>query len=298
MSKRWLAQRERGSRWAYQFMLWVALRMGRRTARTLLYPICTYYVLFSWKASRGIKTFLSRALSHRVTLKDLFLQYHAFASTLLDRTFLLAGRREEFVLKIQDLDILLDRVDRHQGCLLLGSHLGSFDILRATGLATRNVPIKVLMHQENAPILNDILGKIDPSMLDSIITVGEPETMLRAKECLDAGGLVGMLGDRALKNEKVVRCKFFGHTAQFPTGPMLLASILKVPVVLFFCLYRGGDRYDIYFELFAETVSIPRETRAQGLQEWTERYVHRLETYCRMAPNNWFNFYDFWKTDQ
>ena len=297
MSKRWLAQRERGHRWAYQFMLWVALRLGRKTARTLLYPICTYYVLFSWKASRGIKTFLSRVLRRRVTLKDLFLQYHAFASTLLDRTFLLAKRREEFDLNIRDLDILLDRVDRQQGCLLLGSHLGSFDILRATGLATRNVPIKLLMHKDNAPILNDVLGKLDPSMLDSIITVGEPETMLRAKECLDAGGLVGMLGDRPLKHEKVVPCQFFGHTAQFPSGPMLLASILKVPVVLFFCLYRGDGKYDIYFELFSETVAISREDRAQGLQEWTQRYVHRLETYCRMAPNNWFNFYDFWETD-
>ncbi len=298
MREHWLAQREHGYRWAYQFMLWIALRMGRKTARTLLYPICTYYVLFSWKASRGIKTFLGHVLQRVVTLKDLFSHYHAFASTLLDRTFILAGRRDEFDLNIRGLDILLDRVDHQQGCILLGSHLGSFDILRATGLATRNVPIKLLMHQENAPILNDVLGKLDPSMLDCIIPVGEPDTMLRAKECLDAGGIVGMLGDRSLKHEKFVHCKFFGHMAQFPSGPMLLASILKVPVVLFFCLYRGDGRYDIHFELFAETVIIPRENRAQGLQEWTERYVHRLEAYCRMAPNNWFNFYDFWETDQ
>ncbi len=298
MSKRWLAQRERGSRWAYQFMLWVTLRIGRRTAQALLYPICTYYVLFSWNASRGIKTFLRRVLQRPVTLKDLYFQYHAFASTLLDRTLILAKRRDEFDLNIHDLDILLDRVDRKQGCILLGSHLGSFDILRVTGLATRNAPIKLLMHKENSPILNEVLGKLDPSMLGSIIQVGEPDTMLRAKECLDSGGLVGMLGDRTLKHEKVVLCKFFGDMAQFPSGPMLLASILKVPVLLFFCLFRGNGRYDIFFELFADTVDIPRNNRAQGLQEWTQRYASRLETYCRMAPNNWFNFYDFWETDQ
>ena len=298
MSKGWLAQQERGHRWAYECILWVALRLGRKTARALLYPICIYYVMFSWTASRGIKTFLGRVLHRPVTLKDLFLQYYTFASTLLDRTFLLAKRREDFDLNIRDLEILLDRVDRKQGCILLGSHLGSFDILRATGLATRNVPIKLLMHQENAPILNDVLGKLDPSMLDSIIPVGKPESMLQVKECLDAGGLIGMLGDRALKHEKVVPCQFLGHTAQFPSGPMLLASILKVPVVLFFCLYRGGGQYDIHFELFAETVTISREDRAQGLQEWTERYVHRLEVYCKLAPSNWFNFYDFWDSDQ
>lgn len=234
MSKLWLAQRERGHRWAYQFMLWVALRLGRKTARTLLYPICTYYVLFSWRASKGITTFLQRVLKRPITIKDLFSHYHAFASTLLDRIYILANRRDEFDLTIRDLDILLDRVDRKQGCLLLGSHLGSFDILRATGLATRNAPIKLLMHQENAPIINEVFGKLDPSLSDCIIPVGEPDTMLRAKDCLDAGGLVGMLGDRPLKNDKVVFCDFFGHTAQFPSGPMLIASILKVPVVLFF----------------------------------------------------------------
>ena len=158
-------------------------------------------------------------LQRPVTPIDLYQQYHAFASTLLDRAFLLAGRYNEFDLTIHDAEPLLDRVDRQQGCLLLGSHLGSFEILRATGLISRTVPIKLLMHQENAPILNEILGNLDPAMLDSIIPVGEPETMLRAKECLDEGGLVGMLGDRPLKHEKVVRCKFFGHMAQFPSGP-------------------------------------------------------------------------------
>jgi predicted LPLAT superfamily acyltransferase len=298
MSNLWLAQQERGHRWAYQFMLWVALRLGRKTARTLLYPICTYYVLFSWRASKGITTFLRRVLKRRITIKDLFSHYHAFASTLLDRTYILANQRDEFDLTIRDLDVLLDRVDRKQGCLLLGSHLGSFDILRATGLATRNAPIKLLMHQENAPIINEVFGKLDPSLSDCIIPVGEPDTMLRAKDCLDAGGLVGMLGDRPLKNDKVVFCDFLGHTAQFPSGPMLIASILKVPVVLFFCLYRGAGRYDIHFELFAESVIIPREHRTEGLQEWTQRYALRLEAYCRLAPNNWFNFYDFCETDR
>jgi len=25
------------------------------------------------------------------------------------------------------------------------------------------------------------------------------------------------------------------------------------------------------------------------------RYAERLEHYCRIAPYNWFNFYDFWR---
>ncbi len=78
---------------------------------------------------------------------------------------------------------------------------------------------------------------------------------------------------------------------------MLLASALKVPVVLCFGLYRGGNRYDIYFELLAECIEISRQDRAKDMASWTQKYVDRLEYYCRLAPYNWFNFYNYWDTD-
>ena len=33
---------------------------------------------------------------------------------------------------------------------------------------------------------------------------------------------------------------------------------------------------------------------AARLDGMMRRYVARLEHYCREAPFNWFNFYDFW----
>jgi predicted LPLAT superfamily acyltransferase len=29
-----------------------------------------------------------------------------------------------------------------------------------------------------------------------------------------------------------------------------------------------------------------------------QRYADRLEHYCRLAPYNWFNFHDFWQSDE
>ncbi len=81
-------------------------------------------------------------------------------------------------------------------------------------------------------------------------------------------------------------------------GYILLASVLKVPVILFFGLYRGDNRYDIHFELFTDQVTIERNNRSADLQLWTQRYANRLEHYARLAPYNWFNFYDFWNEDE
>ncbi len=279
----------------YRFMIWVALRLGRPVGRALLYPISAYFVAFSRNATRGIRVYLQRVLQRPTSLLDIFRHYHCFASTLLDRIFLLNGKMELFNFNYHNHRTLLDRVDKGQGCLLLGSHLGSFEVVRGSRVTRPNAVIKILMHEDNAPLINEVLGELDPGMAQCIIPLGEPDTMIRVKECLDRGEQVGTLGDRIFKNDKSVSCKFLGHMANFPTGPILLASIVKAPVILFFGLYRGDNRYDIFFELFTEQIILDRTNREQSLQEWTQRYVDRLQYYCQIAPHNWFNFYDFWE---
>jgi predicted LPLAT superfamily acyltransferase len=107
---------------------------------------------------------------------------------------------------------------------------------------------------------------------------------------------LGNLGARVVPNDRLVRVPFFGREAAFPAGPFLMAAALKVPVVLFACTYLGGNRYQEHFELFAEEITLDRRNRDADLERWVRRYAERLEYYCRLAPYNWFNFYDFWGT--
>ena len=55
MSADWLQQRERGSRLAYEVMVWLALRLGRPLTRVLLYPICLYFMVLPRNASKGLR---------------------------------------------------------------------------------------------------------------------------------------------------------------------------------------------------------------------------------------------------
>jgi len=114
------------------------------------------------------------------------------------------------------------------------------------------------------------------------------------RESLDANYFIGMLGDRVFGADKTTRCDFLGAPATVPAGPSLLAAMMHCPIILFFGLYRGGNRYDIYFEHFADDIVLNREHRAEEIQSWMQRYVVRLEHYARLAPYNWFNFYSFW----
>ncbi len=276
-------------------MIWMALSVGRPATRALLHPICVYYLVCSSAARRAIRPYLIRALGRPIGWRDLYRQYHRFASTLLDRVYLLVGQGSRFDIEMRGLDVLKECLARGHGCLLLGSHLGSFEIVRAIGLTQGDVEIKVLMHEQNTPMIRDLFHDLNPAVADSVIPTGSPSTMLRVKECLDRGGVVGILADRLLKQEQATPCTFFSKRARFPAGTMWLASLLKVPVMLFFGLYRGGNRYEVHFELFAEEITIDRQHRDQEIQQWTQRYADRLEHYCRLAADNWFNFYDFWE---
>ena len=70
---------------------------------------------------------------------------------------------------------------------------------------------------------------------------------------------------------------FLGREARFPIGAMRLAHVVRAPVVLFFGLYRGGNRYEVYLESFTEEVQLSHDQRATDLKQWTQRYADRLE---------------------
>jgi predicted LPLAT superfamily acyltransferase len=118
--------------------------------------------------------------------------------------------------------------------------------------------------------------------------------MLRVKDCLDRGEAVAMLADRTQGEGRAIAAPFLGAPARFPAGPLRTATILQVPVFLFFALYRGPRRYDIHFELLAERIDNAPAARAEALAAGVRRFAARLESFAREAPYNWFNFYDFW----
>jgi len=296
MSQQWARLPERGSPLALRLICWIALHVGRPASRVLLYPITVYYLTTAAAARRNSRRFLRRALSREPGWRDVFRHFHGFAATILDRVYFLLGRLELFEIEIHGGQRILDQVASGQGCILLGSHLGSFEALRAIGVTLRDFPIKILMNTGHNPFVTQLLDTLNPALARTIIPIGEPDTLLKVRESLERGCLVGALGDRVAQDDKIVRCRFFDREAAFPSGPLLLATLMECPVILFFGLYRGGNRYEIHFETLAEPTPAAGNRR-ERIAVWTQRYADRLEHYARLAPYNWFNFYDYWRED-
>ena len=103
-----------------------------------------------------------------------FRHFHCFAATILDRVYLLTGAFQHFEIKFHDREILHQQVESGQGCILLGSHLGSFEVLRALGVTRAEFPLKVLMdvvHNEN---ITRYLDALNPEIASTVISSGPP----------------------------------------------------------------------------------------------------------------------------
>lgn len=292
----WKNQRERGSAFMLRLLLWIARRAGRRTARTLLWPITGYFLLTARESTQASRQFLQKALQRKPTLRDVTRHIYSFAAVTLDRFFFLMGRTELIAIKVhRTAEEEYNTYNGPRGSLLFVSHLGSFEGLRT--LAHNRMPMKVLLDRSQGRMLTSLIETLDPELSAQIIDVSQPGPglALSVKQALDERSRVGIMVDRARPGERTVRVQFFGAPTSFPAGPWLLAAALQARVVLAFSLYRGGNRYDNHHELFAETLLIPRTARSEELQRCVQNYAARLEHYTRMAPYNWFNFYDFWE---
>jgi predicted LPLAT superfamily acyltransferase len=294
LSNAWREAPERGTARGMALMAQLTLRLGRGATRCLLPPLCLYFYATAPAARRASRQFLGRALGREPATSDVLRHYHAYASNLHDRMLLAAGRVDALDITLAGAAEVESLLQAGRGCLLVGSHLGSFEALRALGKA-QGRPISVVMHEENALKMRAVFSRLAPDLQQRVIASGRPDSMLRIRECLERGELVGMLGDRPLGDERSVSVPFLGAPARFPLGPWLLAAVLGCPTALFFGLYLGGARYEVALEAFSPGERVPREAREAAATRSLERYVARLEHYARRAPYNWFNFYDFWQ---
>lgn len=298
MKDNWRTLPERGSPLLIRFFVWLSLSTDRRIGRILLYPISLYFLLSAKAARQASRQYLTKLLQKPPSMGQVFKHHLTFAQITLDRLFFAAGRLSLFDITISGQEAIETQLAKNRGFIFLGAHLGSFEVLRCLGTQERQMPIKIMMYPDNSQRTLATLAAINPILAADIIPLGRPDTMLQAKQHLDSGGIIGLLGDRITRGDKALSVDLLGEPAPFPVGPLLLANMLKAPVILFRGLYRGANRYDVNFELLGEEITMTRDNRQKDLATWVSRYAAYVDRSCRIAPYNWFNFYDFWHRPQ
>lgn len=297
----WKRRPEGGGRFGVWLIGAIARYGGRTVARLCLYPITLYFLLVRGPERRASRAWLRRAADPSAGWRAVARHIHTFAATILDRVFLLGGRLHHFDIRVHGLPALEALLDAGRGALLFGSHLGSFDALRVLSRRRPGLKLRIVLDRGQNPVLTSVFDALDPDLAAGVIDGGQPvpAIALQIQQALQEGALVALLVDRAQPHEDTVAVPFFGAPARLPLTPWRLALALRAPVLLCFGLYRGGNRYELHFEPFADPRGEvpPRDRRDAHVRAQAAAYAARLEHHARGAPYNWFNFYDFWNEE-
>ncbi len=302
--KHWAAHQERGSFLLMKLTAWGVRHLGRRLLSPVLHGIVLYFFLFGRQARKSAWEY-QRRLAHwsarpelMPTHRRVFGQFMAFADSLLDKLDVWNGKLSLEQIEIVDPALLRNQLRGERGQMLVGAHLGNLEVCRALAELGEKVTMNVLVHTKHAERFNRLLGEAGATNL-RLIQVSEldPAVMLQLSQRLDEGEWLAIAGDRvALHGGRNARVDFLGAPAALPQGPWLLAGLLKCPINLLFCLKKPGG-YQVTLEPFADAIEWRRSDRQQVIASYAQRYADRLGHYCLQAPQQWFNFYPFWKSD-
>ena len=144
-------------------IIWIARALGRPVARALLYPISAYFVCSSFAPRRASKAYLTRVLNRAPTLREVFRHYHTFAAVLLDRIQLLSRGGADFQVEVENEEPMFELLRQHRGCVLLGAHFGSFEMLRTVGLSRPGAEVRIAMYEENARMVRRVFSALSLS---------------------------------------------------------------------------------------------------------------------------------------
>jgi len=286
-----------------KFLFFVYRTLGRAVFNVFLFPVIVYYFVFQPRARRASRDYLARVqraggIPPTASLRLYNIRhFFSFGSGQLDKLAAWSGGvRSEQVQYDRYLEFL-NTVRSGQGVLLIASHLGNLDISRMMADTHNRVTRNILVHTKHAESFNRILREVDEASCLNLIQVTEvtPATAVMLNEKVQAGEVVVIAGDRTPigGNGRHAAVNFLGDTAMLPQGPYILASILRCPVYLIFCL-RKDDHFRVTIEPFADEIRLSRRNRDGEAQLWAQRFADRLTDFALREPLQWFNFYDFW----
>ncbi len=304
LNKHWSKAAEAGSQLGMRVLLLVYQLLGRRGFLFFLYPVMTYYYFIRKEERAASKEYLEKirpflTKEQQAELSS-FQHFMSFGEQLLDKFLVWKGqiKRENVVFETQTLLNKIDNREDKKGGVLIISHLGNTEVCNALSRQLPNIRLTLLVYTQHAEKYNALVKAGDESSKVSVLQVDDmsPATAMIMAERIEAGEYIVIGGDRTPLegSERISEVTFLGEKALMPQGAFLVASLLKCPVYLMFCL-KQKKKYHIYVELFSEQLIFARKERAEKIHQVVQNYANRLQYYCLKAPLQWFNFYSFWQ---
>lgn len=286
----------RGGVAGYKIFVFVIKHFNIRAAYFLLRFVAFYFLLFSDKKPLLFYFQNIHKYGKFKTLVSVYKNYFMLGQVLIDKIAFMAGINKSFSFNYEGEKFLHELAESKTGGMLIGAHMGNWEV---AGQLLKRIDTKVnivMLEAEHANVkalLDDVLKEKELS----IIPIKDDYSHLyKITEALKRKELVAIHGDRFLPGASTVTINFMGQLAQFPTGPLYIASKNNVPVSFVYTVKDAQTKYHFYATP-AKQFKYPArlKTRKQEIQEMVEEYALNLEYMVEKYPLQWFNYHKFWE---
>lgn len=280
----------KGTLLGYRIFVFSIRNIGLWFSYTLLLFVAFYYFLTSWKSSKYIYRYFRERLhfSFVKAFFGIYRSYFVFGQTLIDRIMIASGKRHRFTYEFDGIENIIKKQEEGNGAILISAHLGNFEVSEYffDDLDETFVANIVTTKSGKEGITNYLKHLSIKSRMKFILVQEDMMHVLELKKALEKNEFICITGDRFMKGTKFSEAELLGATAQFPAGPFILATRLKVPVLFVYVMKDSLTHYHLY----AREIEVTQRKNIDLLERYTESLSEMMKKY----PYQWFNYFDFW----
>lgn len=288
--------KSRGGFFGHFYFMLIIRYLGIKVAYFHLILVVPYFVPFAPKATKSIWIYNRQILKYgRIkSFIMIFVHYFRFGQTIIDRIACINGLDKYYKFEFDNYDEFLKILDAGSGVIVVGAHVGSWEI-GSLFFHQYGKKINVVLYDAEYQKIKHVIEKKSDEKNYKVILLNEGalSSVIKIKNTLAENEFVCFQGDRYLDGATTFTTQFMGNEAKFPKGPFVVASRMHVPIVFYFAMRENNQAYRFYFSM------PPLSEKEQGVSPEDLLFTHyktALENMVKSYPQQWFNFYPFWKT--
>jgi len=284
-----------GGKFGQNFLFAVLRSVPVRVMYIALYLVTPFYVLFDFKSRKNVYRYyrLRQGFSAWKSFWRVFANYLVFGKVVLDKFAIMAENTRQYkIVEVENIEHFDRLLNSESGFVLASAHVGNFELVGHCLLQDKKRVNGIIFGGESSQMRQQREKSSEHSNINLIPVTDSISHVFAVKEALENGEIVTELCDRMFGSEKGFAVPFFGKEAMFPAGTFRMAVQLGIPMLALFIMKDGGTRYRGFLYPITVDSSLPAREQANQL---ARQFAEKMEAVLRRYPNQWFNYFDFWK---